>query len=308
MQFSCLEALNGGLDPRLNYNQLESLRLKSYIPIEKPITTQDVTTNLSHSVRPHLPSLPPPLTHPSSLYFLPPTPDQPPPSTTLTTHLTTLYNPTPLPPWSLTHRLFRETPLPTTLSHDKSKPPPPSRYLQTLTLSHHAPRTYIAITSTHAPPQTRAGTPADAAWSTSTGGSDPATLISLPTSPSSEEFITLLLTKYGPLWQQRQILGIVNGQGFEIDDFRVRIGEVRQAGGGVGGGGPGQMMGIGKGAVCEVEWVGGEEGDLEGAGEVIAGFWEGLGVKGGRKVYEVPGVREGDGSVRQWFEGLRVRG
>ena len=78
-------------------------------------------------------------------------------------------------------------------------------------------------------------------------------------------------------------------------------------GAGAGGGG-GQMMGMGKGAVCEVEWVGGDEGGWEGAGEVIAGFWEGLGVKGGRKVYEVPGLGEGDGTVRQWFEGLRARG
>ena len=113
----------------------------------------------------------------------------------------------------------------------------------------------------------------------------------------------------------------MNGQGFEIGDFRVRIGEVRQAGGGVGGVGGGggggmgaQMMGMsGKGAVCEVEWVGGgvgEEGDWdwEEAEGVIRGFWEGLGMKGGRRVGEVSGLEEGDGSVRQWFEGLRSRG
>ena len=94
---------------------------------------------------------------------------------------------------------------------------------------------------------------------------------------------------------------------FEVDDFRVWIGEVRQAGVG-GGGGAAQM---GKGAVCEVEWIGGGvdgEEDWEGAGAVIAGFWEGLGVKGGRRVFEVAGLGEGDGCVRQWCEGLRVRG
>lgn len=91
----------------------------------------------------------------------------------------------------------------------------------------------------------------------------------------------------------------MNGVAFEIDDFRVRIGEVRLAG--VGGQ-------VGKGAVCEVEWMGGGEEDWEGAGAVIAGFWEGLGVKGGRRVFEVAGLGEGDGCVRQWCEGLRVRG
>ena len=139
------------------------------------------------------------------------------------------------------------------------------------------------------------------AGSTSTG--EPATIISIPPGGSSEEFIQLMLSKFGPLWQQRQVLGVVNGQAFEVDDFRVRIGEVRQA----GGGGAGQM---GKGAVCEVEWVGGgeDEADWEGAGAVIAGFWEGLGVKGARRVFEVAGLGQGEGSVRQWCEGLRVRG
>lgn len=70
-------------------------------------------------------------------------------------------------------------------------------------------------------------------------------------------------------------------------------------------------MGMGKGAVCEVEWVGaGADGewDWEEAEVVIGGFWEGLGVKGGRKVCEVKGLEEGDWCVRQWFEGLRSRG
>ena len=159
----------------------------------------------------------------------------------------------------------------------------------------------MAITTTHAPSQTRAGTPASSNISVEATSGEPATVISIPQGASSEEFIQLMMSKFGPLWQLRQILNVVNGQAFEIGDFRVRVGEVKQ-----GGGGGGQ---IGKGAVCEVEWVGVEgEEEWEAAGPVITGFWEGLGIRGARKVFHVPGLAKGEGSVRQWCEVLRVRG
>lgn len=98
-----------------------------------------------------------------------------------------------------------------------------------------------------------------------------------------------------------------NGEGFEIGDFRVRVGEVRQ-----GGGGGGQMA---RGAICEVEWVGGDDEDdnekmedWEAAEAVIRGFWEGLGIRGARSVFSVAGLAQGEGSVRQWLEVLRIRG
>lgn len=137
---------------------------------------------------------------------------------------------------------------------------------------------------------------------------EPATIISIPSGPPSDEFVQLIVSKFGPLWQPRQILNAANGQAFEIGDFRVRIGEVRQ-----GGGGGGQMA---RGTICEVEWVGGDDEDEEekktedwdAAEAVIGGFWEGLGLRGARSVFNVPGLGLGEGSVRQWCEILRVRG
>lgn len=41
---------------------------------------------------------------------------------------------------------------------------------------------------------------------------------------------------------------------------------------------------------------------------VIKGFWEPLGVKGWKEVFQVAGSAEGNGTVRQWFEMLRLRG
>ena len=94
-----------------------------------------------------------------------------------------------------------------------------------------------------------------------------------------------------------------HGHAFEIGDFRVRVGELKQ-----GGSGGGQM---GRGAVCEVTWVGHEAGrekeDLE-AGEVmVKGFWEALALRGAREVYWVPGLGDGEGTIRQWCELLRPR-
>ena len=127
----------------------------------------------------------------------------------------------------------------------------------------------------------------------------------------------LVVAKLGPLWQARGAVSVVGGLGFEVGEFRVRVGEVRVGGAGAGAGGGGAVGGGGgggaggRGAVCEVEWVGvedGEEVDWDEAGRVIRGFWEALGVKGARTVIAVPGLKEGEGGVRQWCEILRIRG
>ena len=155
-----------------------------------------------------------------------------------------------------------------------------------------------------APPQTRAGTPASSNVSAAEGLSgESATLVSIPAGPQSEEFSQLVVSKFTPLWQQRQILNVAHGYAFEVGDFRVRIGELRQGGSGIG-------AQTNRGTIVEVQFVGKEEGegeDWEEGEAIIDGFWDGLGVKGARKVFWVPGLGEGDGSVRQWCEILRIR-
>lgn len=116
-----------------------------------------------------------------------------------------------------------------------------------------------------------------------------------------------MVAKFAAQWQQRQVLHVSNGLAFEIgEEFRVRVGELRQ-----GGGGGAQM---GRGAVVEVQWVGGsEEGvgeekeDWENGETVIGAFWDGLGIKGAKKVFWVAGLGEGEESVRQWCDILRIR-
>ena len=247
----------------------------------------------------------------TTLYFLPASSPDSNPTQDIVAKLTSFYDPSPLPSWTLSHRIFRESP--STQSPAQSSPVLTNgvnkaktsgpRFLQILTLSHHAPQTYVAITSTHAASQTRVGTPASSNIGAEAASGEPATIVSIPAGPSSEEFIQLIVSKFGPLWQQRQILSAGHGHAFEIGDFRVRVGELRQS-----GSGGGQM---GKGAVCEVSWVGeeAEQGkeSWEAGEAVVKGFWEGLALRGAREVYWVPGLGDGEGTVRQWCELLRPR-
>ncbi len=68
---------------------------------------------------------------------------------------------------------------------------------------------------------------------------------------------------------------------------------------------------MGRGAVCEVSWIGGdaeqEQDGWESGEAVVKGFWEGLTLRGAREVYSVPGLGDGEGTIKQWCELLRAR-
>lgn len=170
--------------------------------------------------------------------------------------------------------------------------------MQMLALSHHPEYSHVAVTTTQAASQTRAGTPASSIISAE-GSGEPATLISIFSGPQSEDFLHFVGSKMGPMWMQRPTLSVSNGMGYWLGDFRVRLGEVRQ---GVGSGA--QL----KGVAVEVEWAGAEEGDWELGEPTIRTFWENLGLKKGRGIVHVPGLEKGNGTVRQWIELLRLKG
>ncbi|KAI9852763.1 MAG: hypothetical protein M1838_005521 [Thelocarpon superellum] len=156
----------------------------------------------------------------------------------------------------------------------------PIRYMQLLTLSHLPGRSFVNITP--AQPQNpsaaaaaaaaaaveaqqkaaRARTAAAASASSSshdrrrrrrryrprktgaahTGGGS---MITIAAPSGTDEFSTLLSTKMGPLWTSRQMLIVSNGLAFEVQDFRIRLGEVKQAHGAQ----------VSRGVVVEVEWL-----------------------------------------------------
>lgn len=170
---------------------------------------------------------------------------------------------------------------PTSTNEDKGST---LRYLQFLNLSHHPGRSYVSIAVPQA--QTRTGTPASSAGD-GFNGEGAAAIIAIPSGAQSEEMVQLVVGKLGSLWTPRQTLHVVNGTAYEMEDFRVRVGEIRQ----------GQTVLV-KGTVVEIEWVDSGENDSEEeidwdtAELVIRAFWESLGIEGAREFIKVPGLGE----------------
>ncbi|KAL8730153.1 MAG: hypothetical protein Q9166_004236 [cf. Caloplaca sp. 2 TL-2023] len=224
------------------------------------------------------------------LYFLPTTSADTSPLSEFINRLTTHYDPSILPRWSLRQRLFRSTPAPS--STDNNVKHTPARYLQILSLPDHPHDSHIAITPINASPNAEGTT------------TEPvATVVSIPSGPSTDDFTQLLVSRLGPLWQQRQLLAVVDGLAFEVGDFRVRAGELKQ---GVGGA---QLV---RGVVVEVAYMGqgGERQDRAQTEEVITTFWNELGVKGARGFKGGKKGEEEDGleNVRQWSSVLMLKG
>jgi len=172
-----------------------------------------------------------------------------------------------------------------------------SRYLQVLSLSTHPHNNYVALTTASVPSQTRAGTPATSS-SGCESGSEPASIIAIPAGPQSEDFIQLVIARLGPLWTLRQVLQVNQGYAFELDEFRVRLGELKQAQG------SSQQT---KGVIVEVEWLSKGENGWSTAEEAIKSFWATFGIKGARDHISVPGLGDGLENIRQWCEALRLR-
>ncbi|KAL8928775.1 MAG: hypothetical protein Q9208_001553 [Pyrenodesmia sp. 3 TL-2023] len=221
------------------------------------------------------------------LYFLPTSADSSPLSD-FTNRLTAHYNPSILPRWSLQQILFRSAPAPAVSDGEPSPSPP--RYLQVVNLPDYPSDTFIAVTPTVS--------------SSNVDGmiSDPiATVIATPAGPSTDEFIQLLLTKLGPLWQRRRVVMVFDGSTMEVGDFRIRAGELRNDIG------KAQVV---RGVIVEVTYVdqaGGSQ-DGENGEDMVKTFWDELGVKGARefKSSEIGEMEDGFRDVKLWCKVLML--
>jgi len=228
----------------------------------------------------------------TGLYFIPET-TQTATLSKLIDHLTKRYQSEPIGRWGLEHRLFRETAPSTSSTADEKGNA--LRYLQFLSLTHQPGRSYVGISAPKSG-QAKEGSAAEAA-----------AVIAIPQQGQSDELVQLIITKFGPLWSHRQMLQVTNGSGYEVEDFRIRVGEVRQGHGGQA-----------RGVVVEIGWLAGDNGegeaqdsaDWEMGQAVIRAFWEKLEVPNGREYIAVPGVGTGKGMdlERQYFDLLRLRG
>ncbi|KAL9019077.1 MAG: hypothetical protein Q9185_003619 [Variospora sp. 1 TL-2023] len=226
------------------------------------------------------------------IYFLRATSVETSPLPGLINRITTHYNPTILPTWSLQQLLFRSTPSPAAGDGNPKAIPP--RYLQLVTLPDYPNDTLVAIT-----PPAPNSTTNDDDEDDETTKKPSATVISIPAGPSTDEFTELLLTKFGPLWQRRRVVAVIEGSAMEVWGFRVRAGELRTDVGAA------QVV---RGVIVEVSHVGqsadGEEG-RDGEGMARA-FWDGLGVEGAREFRgrEVGKRDDVFGNVRLWCQVL----
>jgi len=126
----------------------------------------------------------------------------------------------------------------------------------------------------------------------------PASIMAIQPGSHAEDFIQLVITRLGPLWTFRQAVQVIQGQAFEVGDYRIKVGDLKEGHGGA------QQV---KGTIIEIEWIGGEENDSEAAGEGIRTFWSSLNIEGARDFTKVPGHTDEFGTIRQWCEALRLR-
>ncbi|PGH04124.1 hypothetical protein GX51_03631 [Blastomyces parvus] len=191
-----------------------------------------------------------------SLYFIPASQNSPTATGTVIERLRTAYNPTLCGRWALEHKLLRDTPSCLPPSDYAPLPPLQPRFMQFLSLSHRQPygfiyisdrpnpdpweqRSFSATHAGHAQPQQQqqqqqhqqqhqqqqqqahplnAPDPSSAA---------PKTMMILDY-PSYQSFHAITLRACEPLWCPRHTITVPNGNHFEIGDFRIRIGDVRQ--------------------------------------------------------------------------------
>ena len=132
-------------------------------------------------------------------------------------------------------------------------------------------------------------------------------IISIPAG-SVEDFFYTVQNKMQPLWVARMIVRVENGAGFEIGEWKIRVGEVKQT----GGAGQARVRGCVIEATMAVpeddETFDGDEIGNERREELLKEIWDHLGLVDGKAFVKVPGIgiqKDGFGLMRQYMELLR---
>lgn len=193
------------------------------------------------------------------------------PTSALIAHIFKKYRPKPLGGFSLDHRLLIDT------SSSLPGHAAPRRYTHFLTLSSQYPgKTFVGTGAQVLAADLNNG----AAHPTATKSADSPgqyTLITVPSQPDT--LFPLLMQRMPSLWVPRQAHRVEGGTSFEIDDWRVSIGELKISGG--------QGQGRVKGILAQVELLGGADADGGQGGDeevpdafkaYFAGLSEGSGV------------------------------
>lgn len=219
-----------------------------------------------------------------------------------------LYNPNPLGPWGLEHRLLRAADAPTT-GDPKTQP----RYQEILTLSHRPGKAFVAVdgeSSVVGKPNGMGRANGDKALNI--GDS----VIAIPIQ-QRDDFYRMIVNKMAALWTPRMMLGIQNGAAYDTGDYIVRMGELKQmttqnttralivcihshAEPGQGTAKPAGKPNAETGAE--------EEQERQLKKEAVRRFWRTFGIEGAKEAHHVskPGDDEFE-EIRLWCDVLRLR-
>ncbi|EEH45866.2 uncharacterized protein PADG_02016 [Paracoccidioides brasiliensis Pb18] len=236
-----------------------------------------------------------------SLYFIPANQNLPTVTGTMIERLRAAYNPALSGRWALEHRLLRDTPSCLPPSDYAPLPPLQPRFMQFVFFSHRQPYGFIYISDRPDPDP----------WEAAASGTATAHAVSVqqqqqqqqqqqpPTQkpdpfppasktmmildyPSYISFHAITLRACEPLWCPRHTITVPNGSSFEIGDFRIRIGDVRQTA-------PQTRM---RGTIVEIEYRG-----PAGASDVNAGTTTGSAANGDGDLMAVNGTLLADDNV-----------
>ncbi|RAL04063.1 uncharacterized protein BO80DRAFT_432267 [Aspergillus ibericus CBS 121593] len=203
----------------------------------------------------------------TGVYFIPSNPNASTGLATVTERLHTALaeEPTLVGRWFLEHRLMRDTPscVPASASQRQVQP----RYMQFLSLSFHANHGFIYTSEAlekgghHRPTPSTAGAPANptpmgapgptpvpptssaAAQQSQSGG--PMVMTTVPL-PSCNSLFQHFCYACQPFWCHRHTTTVPGGAVYDVGDFRVRVGDVRQT----------QPAARVRGTVVQIEWRG----------------------------------------------------
>ncbi|OXV11887.1 hypothetical protein Egran_00351 [Elaphomyces granulatus] len=155
--------------------------------------------------------------------------------------------------FNLGHNLLRDTPSCLPASAHSPNPPPKARYIQLLFLNHYPSHGFLYTTEPEDVPGNNGNaTPSNAARIPSTlnpsnaAAKSPRLVMSTIPRPSYDTIYQHFMHACEPLWCHRHTVTVSGGFAFDVGDFRVRLGDVKQT----------QPMTRLRGTVVEIEWRG----------------------------------------------------
>ncbi|KAL5000422.1 mediator complex, subunit Med20 [Aspergillus recurvatus] len=187
----------------------------------------------------------------TGVFFIPSTPNAATALATVTERLASLFadEATPVSRWALEHKLMRDTP--SCLPPSGSQRPAAPKYMQLLSLTYYPNHGFI-YTSQQSDKDQPGTAPAAAApiqsssqSSQGTPATAPMVMTTVPL-PSTGALYQHFSYACQPFWCHRHTVTVPNGVVYEIGDFRVRVGDVRQT----------QPAVRIRGTVIEIEWRG----------------------------------------------------